>query len=238
MSLVHKLLRLLVLGAVLSAPVTARAADLSLVIAFDSSSSIDDRQFALQMQGTARAIRRPEVQNAIASLPSGAIDVAFVVWGDPDDVTHASPWFRIGADRDADVLAAALSGYRRSIRGLTGVGHGIDAALNVLRQAPEGSARWVINVTADGTETRMPRRSLNRSRVKQAVARAAEAGVTINALVMDDADGSVEAWFRRNVATAPGSFVMAADWQQDFEKAMVRKLVREIREPLVAAIAP
>src|ERR1700686_2019861 len=58
-----------------SSVASAASVDLVLVIAADTSSSIDDREAALERQGVAAAFRSPEVLRAISSGALGRIAV-------------------------------------------------------------------------------------------------------------------------------------------------------------------
>ena len=61
---------LAVLAATLSAPAGARPVDIELVIAVDSSTSVDFDEFNLQVRGLAAAFRDPTVVAAIADGPT------------------------------------------------------------------------------------------------------------------------------------------------------------------------
>ena len=54
--------------------------DIEMVLAVDISSSVDDSEYELQMQGLAEAFRHPEVIAAVDSLSSGGIAMAVVQW--------------------------------------------------------------------------------------------------------------------------------------------------------------
>src|ERR1700755_3162693 len=104
----------LVLALALAIPTLSHTAtatepvDLEIVIAADVSSSIDEREAALQRQGFAAALRSPEVVRAIQSGAEGKIAIAYVDWS-------SEPWNRIIVDwrvidgqASADNFAAAL----------------------------------------------------------------------------------------------------------------------------------
>src|SRR5262249_61134433 len=78
--------------------------DLAIVMAVDASSSIDDHEFELQLQGIAGAFRRPEVLEAIRSGPLGKVDVALLLWAG-SAAPSESRWFRIANESDADRFA-------------------------------------------------------------------------------------------------------------------------------------
>ena len=82
----------LLLAAMISAsPINAgaRCADLALVLAIDSSGSIDADEFRLQVLGYAAAFSDPKVLRALRE--AGAVDVASVFWATPPDHPSSSP---------------------------------------------------------------------------------------------------------------------------------------------------
>src|SRR6185312_10845549 len=56
---------------------------LELVIAIDTSASVDDREFTLQVEGIAGAFADREVIAAIESLAPAGMAVVFVQWSGP-----------------------------------------------------------------------------------------------------------------------------------------------------------
>ena len=69
----------------------AQDVDLELVLAVDSSGSIDGHEFALQRQGYARALKHPDVLTAIARGPHRAIALTFVEWSGPEISAQVVP---------------------------------------------------------------------------------------------------------------------------------------------------
>src|SRR5690348_9325669 len=66
--------------------------DLNLVLAVDSSGSVDDERFELQKQGYARALLNPRVLNAIRNGNEQAIAVTMVQWTGPTLHVVTVPW--------------------------------------------------------------------------------------------------------------------------------------------------
>ena len=86
-----------------TAQTTAQTAvDVELVIAIDSSASIDSREFALQMAGIAAAFRDPEVVAAITSGPESRVAVAAIFWTESGYPVDVSPWHVLADAADAD----------------------------------------------------------------------------------------------------------------------------------------
>ena len=98
---------------VLAGAARAQNVDLELVLAVDASGSIDDREFALQREGYARALMHADVLAAIAGGPHRAIAVTFIEWSGPDVRALVVPWTRItGAASAAPVTTNSDSPAR------------------------------------------------------------------------------------------------------------------------------
>jgi hypothetical protein len=209
--------------------------DVALVLAIDSSGSIDATEFALQAHGLGAAFRAPAVHRALAA--AGVVDVAAIFWADPGAGVQLVPWHRIGTPSEAQDFAVMVEGTERRIGGDTGIGEGIQAALRLLKEHLGCTARAVVDVSGDGRTSNGPSRRGDRV-LAEARASAAAAGVMINALAIADAEDGLAGYYRNAVAVGPGSFVMEVADFSGFGEAILRKLVREIRPPLVASLAP
>ena len=207
-------------------------ADLALVLAIDCSFSVSAAEFELQVQGTARAFADPEVIEAITSGPAGYIQVAVIQWSTEDSQVLAVPWTRVGSVDEALALAARISVQpRQTAEGATSISGAIAAGLEVLAQAPVPAARYVIDISGDGTNNRG-------EPVDHARDRAIRAGVTINGLTILNEVKWLHHYFRNHVIGGPGSFVEIADHYEAYAAAIKRKLLREIRGVWVSRAAP
>ncbi|MDJ0683148.1 MAG: DUF1194 domain-containing protein [Alphaproteobacteria bacterium] len=196
--------------------------DLLLVLAVDSSYSVDDAEYALQIEALGAAFRHPEVIDAIASGPIGAIAVAVVQWSGARNQETVVPWTLV-TPRSAPGLGAVISAIpRSSADGATAMAAAIRHSTALFDQAPFSALRWTIDISADG-----------RNNVGQEVARARDAailqGATVNGLAILLEDRTLDVYFKRYVIGGPGAFVITAKNYTDFRRAIVRKLVREIR---------
>jgi hypothetical protein len=216
---------LLTLLALAGAVRAEEAVDLELVLAIDASGSVDEDEWALQMQGYAAAFRDERVQSAIASGPKGRIGVAVVVWADATVPRWDSSWFVLAAPADAERFAAFMATLFRGPIGGTGIGAGIAAAIRKLERNGMSAPRQVVDVSGDGRET-PAREYVVLIPLAKAMARAR--GVTVNGLAILNEDPDLAAWYRNNVIAGRGAFVMIATDYEDFSEAIVRKLVREI----------
>ncbi len=202
-----------------------QAVDLELVLAIDASGSVDSVEWALQMEGYATAFRDDRVKAAIASGPNGRIGVAVVVWADATVPKWESEWFVLATPADSERFAAFMGGLGRGAVGGTGIGAGIAAAIRKLERNGLAAPRQVVDVSGDGRET-PPRETAVLIPLANAMARAR--GVTVNGLAILNEDPELDIWYRDNVMSGRGAFVMTADDYVDFADAIILKLIREI----------
>ncbi|MFO0294691.1 MAG: DUF1194 domain-containing protein [Rhodospirillales bacterium] len=224
------------LGAGLLGPGPARLAraqsvevDLLLVLLNDGSGSIDADEYALQREGTAAAVERPEILQAIARLPTRSIALAYGEWGSPGAAALILPWTRISGPQAAAEFADRLVDAPRPPQTWNAIGDALAAATDWIAAAPFRAPRATIDLAGDGPDMR--------SAVPAPVARdrAVAAGITINALAIQ-AEGStpfmgarnLRAHYEDNVIGGPGAFVMTARDRVDFAHAIFNKLVREL----------
>jgi hypothetical protein len=219
----------------LTAPAAAKQmVDLNLVLAVDCSGSVDAREFALQLDGIASAIRDPEVLAAIAAGPHKSIGVSLLLWADPDEPKLTSPWQIIDGTDAAQSFADELAKSNIRIGGGTGIGVAIGYGISVLKSSPFTSTRNVIDVSGDGEESWELREP--RFKLLQARALARDNNVTVNGLAIMQDVKTLDAYYRDNMITGPGAFVERAANYEAFAEAMKRKLLREIL-PEVAVLS-
>ena len=199
--------------------------DLELALAVDASGSVDDGEFALQLKGIASGFRDPDVLKAIRSGPLGRVAVNLIVWAEPQAPKDMSGWQIIANSDDAERFAETVETFPRRQTGATGIGAGIASALRSFDRNNIAAGREVVDVSGDGRET-PPHESV--VLIGQARVMAMSRGVIINGLAILNQEPDVAEWYRDNVRTGPGSFVMSISSYQDFAEAMRRKLLKEI----------
>src|SRR5690606_4537045 len=122
---------LAVLLALLGWVPAARAApvDLELVLAIDSSASVDYNEFNRQLEGLAYAFRDPDLVAAIGNGAVGAIAVTLMEWAGAGRQEVVVPWTRIADEADAAAFADRLDRSPRYIQtGATSISSAIRAA--------------------------------------------------------------------------------------------------------------
>lgn len=207
--------------------------DLELVLAIDASGSVDDAEFALQLDGIAAAFRDPGVQAAIAGQPLGRIAVALAVWAEANRPKDITPWFVVGDAASAEAFARTVESWPRRIpNGGTGIGKALQFATNALTRNAYAASRLVIDLSGDGRETPPSDWTLGPAEGR---AYAASKGVTINGLAILNDEPGLDAYFRAEIMLGQDAFVIAVEDYEGYAEAMRIKLIREIqREPNVS----
>lgn len=207
--------------------------DLALVIAADTSSSIDDTEAALERQGVIAAFRSPEVVRAIRNGSLGRIAVLYMDWsGGPNNrivVNWRTVSDKASADAFADVLQKAPRTYGRG----TSLADAIDTGAALIAASGFEATRRAIDISGDGPS--------NRGRpVAEARDEAVSRGIVINGLPILSGDygtgdwgaypGELDKYYQHCVIGGQGSFIVPARGFQEFVTAMRRKLVLEISD--------
>ena len=215
------------------APGAALACRLALVLAMDVSASVNDVDYRLQAEGTAAALQSPSVSGALLDPSRPPVAIAVFVWSGPRDQDLVADWTLIDSP---DVLAALADRIRAhprkvAVSGRTAMGDALLWGGALLARAPTCD-RQVVDLSTDGT--------YNAGTPPEAVRSSPAFGdITINALavaggqVPDWRDGgtretALAAYLTRLVIRGPGAFVEIARDYSDFERAMTRKLNREL----------
>src|SRR3954471_16796143 len=198
--------------------------DLNLVLAVDSSGSVDDDRFELQKQGYARAFLNPRVLNAIRNGNEQAISVTMVQWTGPTLHVVMVPWTVIRDQRSAQAVAGAIAAAPRQIfGGGTSLSGAIDFSVLLLNASPYRGTRRVIDISGDGSN------NLGRP-AEQARDEAVRAGIRINGLPILAVEPDLDQYFRQSVIGGPGAFIIPVKNYDAFADAILRKLVAEISQ--------
>jgi hypothetical protein len=204
--------------------------DLKLVLAVDSSSSVDAEEFALQMEGIARAFRAPELVAAVEGGVHRAIAVTLVEWSNASWQRENVGWTVIRDAASAHAFAAEVETAPRLIYGgATSISGALRFALKQLAAGAMAADRAVIDVSGDGSHNQG-------APVAEARRVALAAGVTINGLAIVNEEPDLEQYYRGEVIGGPGAFALAARDYEDFGRAILRKLLREIEAVPVASL--
>ena len=210
--------------------------DLELVLAVDTSTSVDAQEFALQSQGLAEAFLHPDVVAAIRFAGTQGVAVSLVHWSGEARQAIAVDWHVVRDGQTAADLSAKISAAPRIIEGLTDIAGAIGFSVNAIEANNYAGRRRVIDISGDGSSD---------ARRSEAARNAANArGITINGLVIHNTDIDLgelanidlRDHYTNHVIGGPGSFMMTAKDFEDFRIAIRAKLVREITGPVSARL--
>lgn len=224
------------------AATAARASDcrLALLLAMDVSSSVDPYEDALQRNGLANALLSPQVRSAFFAAPS-PVALAIFEWSGTSHQTVIVDWTVI--DRPAALLAVAetvTSTPRSANQFSTAIGHALGFAHDMFRRAPD-CQDFTLDVSGDGPNN-------DGYHTGVAYGRFPFEGVTVNALAIETTGtkgasltavpGDMERYYRERLIRGPDAFVEVADGFDDFERAMRRKLERELGVAILGRLSP
>lgn len=216
------MIRALLLSTTLMAvPASAQACNLALSLALDVSSSVDETEFRLQSEGLANALRSHEVANAIFSLPGNSIALHVYQWSGSSNQMTVLDWTLVTSRADLEAAAGILAAMPRSAtESPTSLGYGLGYGAIALRDAPP-CARKTLDVSGDG-------RNNNGFGPVNAYRHFPFQGITVNGLAIAGSDETITEYYLSEVIRGAGAFVETAAGFQDYERAMRRKLLREI----------
>ena len=196
---------------------------IELVLALDSSASVNATEFQLQNEGIALAFRDPEVLQAVDNLKPFGAAIAIIQWGGPGETQVVLPFTHIESARDAKAFGFRMSLVRRWMRAsVTSLAAGItDSAALLEANAFEGQ-RKVIDVSGDGPDN-------SGDDLEGARKNALASGITINGLSIEAEEADLHAYYLDHVIIGADSFAEPAQGFEDFARAMKEKLLRELR---------
>lgn len=228
MKIVRYAILLFVLGAWQPAMAQERV-DLELVFLADASRSIDDVEIRLQREGYAAAITHRDVLDTILGGYYRRIVATYVEWGDETSQEVVVPWTVIDGPASAQAFAAKLRSEPRRAHGPNAIGSAIAKGHDLIETNAYEGSRKVIDFSGDSSY------SGGGIFVHEARAAALAAGITINGLAIlcrdcsgRPADYNLELAFETMIIGGPGSFVITADGNTSFAKAVLRKLLLEV----------
>ncbi len=203
---------------------------LELVLAVDSSMSVDGYEFFLQMKGIANAFRDPEIIGLIGR--QNGVAVTLFQWSVEIDEAHMIPWLLLHGP--ASVLAFARlveKTERNPTRRFTGIGRAIDFGVRLIAGNAYAGQHMKIDISGDGADN-------IGTLTEQSHRRASDLGIVINGLPILTTNQDLDSYYRDYVIAGPGAFVEAADDYDDFARAFLRKLRREISLPPMSRAPP
>lgn len=207
------------------------AVELELVLAVDTSASVSNDEYVLQMVGIANAFRHPEVLDAIAFYGGAGIAVTVVQWSSGEQQIQSVRWHHVFDVESAERLARAIESSPRAFGvNTTAIGSALRFSARLFNGNGFAGRRQTIDVSGDGRNNAGLVASTERDR-------AVAAGITVNGLAILNGDTELERYYRINVIGGPRAFVDTAADFADFARAIRDKLLREIA-PIVSEGPP
>ena len=229
---------------------TATAPTTALVLAIDTSGSVDQIRYNLQLEGVAEALEDPVTLSAISASGGAGIYLAIVTWADGAQI--AIDWRRVASPADAASVAAEVRRIPRAAGEFTCIGAMLRTVSHQLvRAIPTPVDRIVVDVSGDGIDNCGGLKEIHDERDALLAL-----GATINGLpilvpgendvvgvgafrkpgfglrelpkMSDQEASTLDRWYRDHVIGGPGSFLQIAQGYNDFARALRRKLVNEI----------
>ncbi len=205
-----------------------RAVELELVLAVDTSLSINADEYAIQMGGLALAFRNPHVVSAIEAAGDNGIAVALVQWGIGEQQEITVSWTHVYDRASAKLFAHAIEATPRRFFGKgTGITRALQFSSSIFKGNGFQGRRRVIDISGDGRNNSGRPPAPMRDRV-------VAAGIVVNGLAILDGDITLGLYYAEHVTGGTASFVIIADTFHDYPVAIRNKLQREILAPLAA----
>jgi len=218
--------RALALVLVLLAGQAQAACRVALTLGLDVSSSVDAREYALQLEGLASAFEDGSVRRARFQGPGASVALQVFEWSGRGQQALIADWAEIRGPGDLDRLASALRGHARGFsNGTTGLGAALEFARGQIGRAPAcGLSK--IDISGDGES--------NDGIPPQALYATQDFGeITVNGLAIESDDDGLGRYYRFFVMRGEGAFVEVAESFEDYGRAIRRKLIRELGVPLL-----
>lgn len=205
---------------------------LALVLALDVSSSVDPTEDALQRGGVVAALTAPEVAEAFFATDQH-VALAVYEWSGREQQDILLDWTLIDGPHALLAAAETVAATRRGHADYpTAMGHALGFGVRLLEAAPP-CARHTLDMAGDGqnNEGFGPQDAYNAYPFDE---------VTVNGLVVNAGDFEGELglipFYRAEVLHGRGAFLEIANGFADYERAMRRKLVREVTQVVIGRL--
>ncbi len=196
--------------------------DVAIVIALDVSASVDSGEFELMRDGLAAAISSPQVVKAMVSGKHGAVAINVMQWSGFSEQEVKIGWTRLSSESEIHEFAEQIRQTTRRYKGgATDIGGALSFSRELVLALPFQATRTVIDIAGDGPNNVNYSPTIERDK-------AVKEGITINGLAVVGEVPILVDYFNQFVIGGLDAFVEKAADYDSFERAMRRKLVREI----------
>ena len=217
-------------AAAFASPSPAAACEVALVLAHDVSHSVSREEYALQTEGHAAAFRDREVQHLVGQV--GGVSAMLLHWSGSPHQEVMIGWRRLETSAEMDAFADDLAAAVPSVGGFgTALGTMLAYARSLWTAEVAHCGRKVIDISGDGENNDGPD-------IEPARTHLLNANVTINGLAIRrdfvPLNRGIEDYYRNRLIGGPGAFAMAAGGFDDYARVFKKKLLRELKTPVVA----
>lgn len=205
---------------------------LALLLALDVSSSVDPNEDALQRGGVVAALTAPEVAAAFFASDQ-PVALAVYEWSGRYQQDILLDWTLIDSPRALIEAAETIAGTTRKHADYpTSMGYALGFGARLFERAPI-CMRQTLDMAGDGQNN-------DGFGPQQAYRAFPFDEVTVNGLVVNAGDFEGELglipFYNAEVLHGPGAFIEIANGFADYERAMRRKLERELAPPMIGQV--
>ena len=217
-------MRAILLTSLMTFAAPAQGCEVALMLAVDVSGSVSPSEYRIQMDGLAAGLMDRAVSDA---LIGGQSRLALMQWTGSGRQRVVIDWAVMGDAADVAGFADQVIGAPRIWRNYsTAIGEALALSIDAFAQVPD-CRRFVIDISGDGPS--------NEGRLPRAIwPELAAAGITVNALVIEENVPGLTAYYEAEVITGPGAFAATANTFDDYPDEIARKLLRELTKALAA----
>ncbi|KIN61664.1 Von Willebrand factor type A domain protein [Sulfitobacter noctilucae] len=226
------MIRAVLFALLIAAPGIASAnCRLALLLAVDVSSSVDATEDQLQRSGIVAALTAPNVIAAFLAADQ-PVALAAYEWSGRYQQDVLLDWMLINSKAALITAAETIAATKRQHADYpTAIGYALGYGKRMLERGPRCD-RQTIDMAGDGQNN-------DGFGPRDAYAAYPFHGITVNGLAINAADFEGElgliAFYRAEVLHGPGAFLEVANGFEDFERAMRRKLEREVAPPVMGS---
>lgn len=218
------MIRAALLCALCATPAGA-ACRLALALGIDVSRSVDARDYAIQKDGLVAALADPVITDAFLK-PADRVALAVYEWSGQAHQDMVVEWTLVESPADLLRIREAVRAHVRAQDFLpTGLGAALDFGHGLMARAPACRAR-TLDISGDG-------RSNDGRRPEEVYAAADFGDILVNGLPIGGHEADIAIYYRTQVIRGPGAFVEIARTEEDYPRAIRRKLERELTEQLI-----
>jgi hypothetical protein len=206
-------------------PVQAGPVDVELVLAVDTSRSMDPEEFALQRAGYVAALRHPDFLHAIRTGVNGRIAITYFEWAGTVREESVVGWQLIDSGESADAFADSIEARPIDTFRGTSISGALRFGASLFDDNEFDGYRRVIDISGDGPN------NIGMPVVPERDA-AVSAGIVVNGLPIlvrpSQTFQDLDRYYAECVTGGPGSFVLPIRHASEFATAIRRKLILEV----------